>query len=232
MDGNGRWAEARGRDRSYGHLNGVESVRASVKAAIRNGVEYLTLYAFSTENWSRPREEVDMLMELFCRSVTHESRELQEQGVRVRAIGRREKMSPDVQAHLSRIEEDTSGGDKLALILALNYSAREEIACAAQELAAAAARGELAPDAIDSGMLGARLWTASYPDPDLLIRTSGERRLSNFLLWQSAYTELYFTDTLWPDFREGDFDRALEDYGLRERRYGGVSATHEQNRNR
>lgn len=222
MDGNGRWAELRHKERFYGHIQGVESVRATVKAAIRNGVRYVTLYAFSTENWERSEEEVSALMELFCRSVENETPELQRQGVRVAMIGDRSRFPSEVRQSLDRIEQETASGDKLTLILALNYSSRSELTRAARLLAARAAAGELSPQQIDEKEMAATLYTAPYPDPDLVIRTSGEMRLSNFLLWQSSYAELYFPEVLWPDFTEEEFDRAVKVYAGRDRRFGRI----------
>ncbi len=222
MDGNGRWAKQQGKERFEGHIAGVESVRASVRAALRNGVRYLTLYVFSTENWGRPAEEVDALMELFCRSVVNETDELARQGVRIRMIGERSRFSEKVRHYLAEAERRTAGSDKLTLILALNYSSRNEITRAVQQLAARAAAGALQPAEIDEQVISAALDTAEYPDPDLVIRTSGECRLSNFLLWQSSYAEMWFPEVLWPDFTEEWFDRALEEYGRRDRRYGLV----------
>lgn len=223
MDGNGRWAQERGQERIYGHINGVESVRNAVKASLRNGVKYLTLYAFSTENWGRPAEEVESLMELFCKSVVNEAPELQKQGVRVKLIGRMDMLSPKVVEHFRMIEEQTAAGDKLTLVLALNYSSKDEITRVVQRLAEQAKCGKLLPEQIDSQMISSNLDTAAFPDPDLIIRTSGECRLSNFLLWQSAYSELYFTPVLWPDFTQECYDEAIETYGLRQRRYGLVT---------
>ncbi|MBE5033352.1 isoprenyl transferase [Gallalistipes aquisgranensis] len=220
MDGNGRWAEEHGKERIFGHMNGVESVRNAVRASVRNGVRYLTLYAFSTENWGRPVQEVEALMELLCKSIVNEGRELCEQGVRVEILGDRSRMSEKVQEHLSLIERETSAGDRLTLILALNYSSRWEITRMAQRIAREAAEGKIAPEEIDQQTVAGHMATAAWPDPDLLIRTSGERRLSNFLLWQLAYTELYFTDIYWPDFTEAEFDKAIRSYQSRERRYG------------
>lgn len=222
MDGNGRWAEQRGKERYYGHAQGVESVRAAIRAAARNGVKYLTLYAFSTENWGRPAEEVDALMEILCRSVINESPELQREGAAVRIIGDRSRFSEKVREHLDRIERETAGGGRLTVILALNYSSRSEIVRAAQLLAAEAAAGRLDPAEIDEKRMAAALYTAEYPDPDLLIRTSGECRLSNFLLWQLSYAEMYFPEVLWPDFTEEEFDKAMDVYAKRERRFGLV----------
>ncbi len=222
MDGNGRWAESRGEERYVGHMQGVESVRRAVKAALRNGVEYLTLYAFSTENWGRPAEEVSALMEILCRSIIDETPELKKQGVRVRMIGDRSRFSERVQEHLAHIEAQTGEEHKLTLILALNYSSRSEIVRAAQQLAERVQRGELQLGQIDERTLSESLYTAFCPDPDLVIRTSGECRLSNFLLWQASYAEFYFPEVLWPDFTEQEFDKALEVYAARDRRFGLV----------
>lgn len=222
MDGNGRWAEQRGLERYEGHAAGIEPIRASSRAAIRHGVAFLTLYAFSTENWGRPAQEVDALMELFCQSVIHETPDMQRQGIRLRTIGDRSRFSEKVQTHLAQAEELTAGGDKLTLTLALNYSSRDEITRAVRKLAARAAAGQLAPEAIDEATIGRTLDTAADPDPDLVIRTSGEHRLSNFLLWQASYAELWFPEVLWPDFTEEEFDRAMEEYARRERRFGLV----------
>lgn len=222
MDGNGRWAELRGKDRSEGHAAGIEPVRASLRAAVRNGVRYLTLYAFSTENWGRPAAEVDALMELFCQCVANEAPELIRQGVRVCMIGDRSRFSEKVRSALESIEMQTADGKVLTLILALNYSSRSEITRAVQQIARRVAAGELAPEAITEQTLSESLDTAPWPDPDLIVRTSGEQRLSNFLLWQASYAELWFPEVLWPDFTERDFDRALEEYARRDRRFGLV----------
>jgi len=222
MDGNGRWAAQRGKERSEGHAAGVEPVRAALRAAARHGVKYLTLYAFSTENWGRPEQEVDALMELFCRSVVSETPELVRQGVEIRTIGDRSRFSERVQSYLSEAERRTAGGKTLTLILALNYSSRDELTRAARRLAAEAAAGKIAPERIDEAAVSAALDTAAFPDPDLIVRTSGECRLSNFLLWQASYAELWFPEVLWPDFTEADFDRAVEEYGRRDRRFGLV----------
>ena len=222
MDGNGRWAEWRGKERDEGHAAGVEPVRASLRAAARQGVKYLTLYAFSTENWGRPEKEVDALMELFCQSVVNETPELIRQGVRVRMIGERSRFSEKVRSYLAQVEQRTAAGETLTLILALNYSSRSEIVRAVRRIASRSAAGELDPESIDERTVCAALDTAEYPDPDLIVRTSGECRLSNFLLWQASYAELYFPDVLWPDFTEAEFDRAIEEYARRDRRFGLV----------
>ena len=222
MDGNGRWAEQQGKERYYGHLQGVESVRAVIRAALKCGVEFLTLYAFSTENWGRPAEEVDALMELFCRSVVNETPELSKQGVRVRIIGDRSRFSAKVLEHLCKIESQTAGGTKLTLVLALDYSSRSEIASAVRTIAQRAADGELQAEQICEQTVQDALYTAAFPDPDFIIRTSGECRLSNFLLWQASYAEMYFPQTLWPDFTEEEFVKAMDVYASRDRRFGLV----------
>ena len=220
MDGNGRWAEAQGKERYEGHIEGVASVKACIKAARKSGVRYLTLYVFSTENWGRPQAEVDALMQLFCQSVTKETPELVEQGVRVRFIGRRDRFSEDVRERLLHIEESTAEGDKLTLVLAFDYSSRDELVRATRSIAERVERGELKAEQIDDKLISAHLDTADMPDPDLVIRTSGECRLSNFLLWQASYAEMYFPQIMWPDFREEAFAKALEVYAERNRRYG------------
>jgi undecaprenyl diphosphate synthase len=222
MDGNGRWAGLHGKERYEGHAAGVEPVRASLRAAARWGVKYLTLYAFSTENWGRPAAEVDALMELFCRSVASETPELKRQGVRIAMIGDRSRFSDKVRRYLAEAERETAEGERLTLILALNYSSRSEITRAVQHLAREAAEGRLQADAITEQTIAGALDTAAYPDPDLIVRTSGEQRLSNFLLWQASYAELWFPEVLWPDFTEADFDRAMEEYARRDRRFGLV----------
>ena len=220
MDGNGRWAKAQGKERYEGHIEGVASVKACIKAALKYGVRYLTLYAFSTENWGRPQAEVDALMQLFCQSVAKETPELVEQGVKVRFIGRRDRFSEEVRKHLLQIEGDTAGGEKLTLVLAFDYSSRDELIRAARKIAEKVQNGELKAEDIDDKTISAHLDTVDMPDPDLIIRTSGECRLSNFMLWQASYAEMYFPQTMWPDFREEAFAKALEVYSERERRYG------------
>ena len=220
MDGNGRWAKSKGKERYEGHIEGVVSVKACIKAARKRGVRYLTLYAFSTENWGRPQAEVDALMQLFCKSVTKETPELIEQGVRVQIIGRRDRFSEEVRERLLHIEDSTKEGDKLTLVLAFDYSSRDELVRATRTVADKVQRGELRSEQINDEVISAHLDTVDIPDPDLIIRTSGECRLSNFLLWQASYAEMYFPQTMWPDFREEEFDKALEVYAQRERRYG------------
>ncbi len=222
MDGNGRWARLRGKERAAGHIQGVESVRKAIRAAAERGVSFLTLYVFSTENWGRPREEVDMLMELLCQSVVNETEELRTQGAAVKIVGDREAMSPKVNEHIERIEKATAGGNAITVILALNYSSRSEITRAARVLAEIAARGDINPREITEEVISNALYTSPYPDPDLIIRTGGDCRLSNFLLWQGAYSELYFTPVFWPDFDEAEFGKALDSYASRERRFGLV----------
>ncbi len=223
MDGNGRWAQRLGKDRCEGHIAGVESLRASVRAALRNGVKYLTLYAFSTENWGRPQQEVEAIMELFCRSVISEVEGLRQQGVKVVIIGRRSRFSERVREHLEAIERQTAEGDKLTMVLAFDYSSRSEIVAGVQALARRVAAGELSADDIDEQMVSDSLYTASIPDPDIIVRSGGECRLSNFLLWQASYAELYFPSVLWPDFGEEQFDAAVEEFARRDRRYGLVN---------
>lgn len=220
MDGNGRWAESRGLDRIHGHIQGVESVRAVLKAAIRHGVEFLTIYAFSTENWGRPREEVDKLMELLCKSILEESEELAAEGVRMKFIGNLEALPAEVRKTIRENRSEPGTENKVTLVIAVNYSSRWELTEMARKLAQEACKGEIRLEEITAETVSAHLATAGIPDPDLLIRTSGELRLSNFMLWQLSYSELYFTETLWPDFGEEDFDRAMEEYSRRSRRYG------------
>ncbi len=220
MDGNGRWAQQHGKERYEGHIAGVEAVRASIKAAVRNGVKYLTLYAFSTENWGRPDAEVAALMELFCKCVAGETPDLVKQGVRVRFIGRRDRFAAKVAELLEQIERETATGENLTLVLAFDYSSRDEITTAVRRLAQRVADGELQPDDITEGTVADSLYTAGIPDPDFIVRTSGECRLSNFLLWQASYAEMYFPQVLWPDFTQEEFDKALDEFARRNRRYG------------
>lgn len=220
MDGNGRWAEERGQGRVYGHINGVESMRKVIRAAVRRGVKFLTVYAFSTENWGRPKEEVQALMELLCKSLSNETAELKSQGVRMRFIGNVEALAEDVRAAIARSEKETGRNEKLTLVVAVNYSSRWEITRMAQKIAVQVRDEGLQIHEITDRTVADNLVTAGIPDPDLLIRTSGEQRLSNFLLWQLSYSELYFTETYWPDFDESEFDKAIAEYQKRERRYG------------
>lgn len=222
MDGNGRWAKQRGKERTEGHIAGVETIRTTLRAAMKEGVRYLTFYAFSTENWGRPTAEVNALMELLCKSVISETPELKKQGVCVRTIGDRSRFSEKVQYYLNQIEQETREGDRLTMVLALNYSSRDELRRAVQHLSKQVAEGTLKPEEIDEKRISESLDTAFMPDPDLVIRTSGEQRLSNFLMWQASYAEFYFPEVLWPDFTEEEFHRALEVYASRDRRYGLV----------
>ena len=222
MDGNGRWAKQRGKDRSEGHFAGMMALRATVKAAAEMGVKYLTGYAFSTENWGRPQAEVDALMELVCTGVEMNTPELCQEGVRVEIIGDRRRFSEKVNAALDRITSKTAQGERMTLVLALNYSSRSELTFAVQQLAQKVADGELQPSDIDEKAIAQSLYTASMPDPDLIIRTSGECRLSNFMMWQASYSEFYFTDVLWPDFGAEALEEAIKAYNGRDRRYGLV----------
>ncbi|MGH6973136.1 MAG: isoprenyl transferase [Stellaceae bacterium] len=220
MDGNGRWAKARGLPRIAGHRAGAEAVRRTLSASVELGIKYLTLFGFSSENWKRPADEVSDLMGLLRHYIRGEIAELHRNGVRLRVIGERAKLPADVVGMIDNAETLTAGNDRLNLSIALSYGGRAEIALAARRLAEDVASGQLAPDAIDEDTFAARLLTAGIPDPDLLIRTSGEQRISNFLLWQTAYAELVFTPTLWPDFAKGDLEKAVRDFHGRDRRYG------------
>jgi len=220
MDGNGRWAQARGLPRIAGHRRGAEAVRRAVTAAGELGIPYLTLFGFSSENWKRPLEEVDDLMGLLRHYLRGEIAELHRSGVRLRVIGERGRLAPDIVTLIANAEELTRDNPGVNLTIALSYGGRAEIIAAVRTVAAKAAAGELPPAAIDEEVISRHLFTADIPDPDLLIRTSGEQRISNFLLWQCAYSELVFTKTLWPDFGRADLELAIADYGGRERRYG------------
>ncbi len=222
MDGNGRWAKQRGKPRLAGHEAGSESVRRVLNYCRDVGVRYLTLYAFSTENWSRPQDEVFGLMELLGSFIAKYERDLIERQVRLRVIGRREDLSMELRQALARIERETADFER-QLIVALSYSGRSELARAARQIAIEVRDGLLAPQDVDEETLAARLYAPDVPDPDLIIRTSGELRISNFLLWQCAYSEFYVTPVLWPDFGEDDFKAALAAYNMRERRYGGLT---------
>jgi undecaprenyl diphosphate synthase len=223
MDGNGRWAQQRGLPRARGHEAGAESVRAIIHACREVGVKYLTLYAFSVENWTRPREEIGGLMALLIRFLKAEEAQLHEKRIRLSVIGRLEDLPPEVREGLERVMAATAGYDAGRLILALSYGGRTEIAAAARRIAEEVKAGRLEPAAVDEALFARHLYAPDVPDPDLLIRTSGEIRLSNFLLWQASYAELYFTPVLWPDFREEQFREALREYGRRQRRFGDIS---------
>ena len=220
MDGNGRWAEQRRRPRSFGHQAGLKALRRTVEHCGRLGVAQLTVFAFSSENWNRPKREVSRLMDLFMRALDKEARELHENNVRVRFIGDLSAFSPELQQKVRRAEEQTHGNDRMLLNVAANYGGRWDIVNAARALAADVAAGRLRPDQIDDALFAGRLALAGCGDPDLFIRTGGEMRISNFLLWQSAYTELYFTPVLWPDFDSAALDQAVAAFRSRERRFG------------
>jgi len=222
MDGNGRWARQRGWPRLRGHREGANSVRAILRACRRAGVQYLTLYAFSVENWVRPRAEISGLMGLLRKFLREQEHELHEHQVRLRVIGRPQDLPAAVQRELNRVLAATAHYTGGQLILALSYGSRAEITDAARRIAADVQAGRLRPEDVTEQALAARLYAPDVPDPDLLIRTSGEMRVSNFLLWQISYAELYVTDVLWPDFREAEFQRALDDYARRHRRFGGL----------
>lgn len=223
MDGNGRWAKKHGRERLYGHMNGVESVRAVLETAVEIGVKYLTLYTFSTENWNRPKEEVDGLMNLLMQNLVKELPTFHKNNVRLRAIGDRKMLPDEARRLLENCENETKEHDRTTLVLALSYSSRWEITEMVRTVAEKVANGEIKAEQITEATVCDNLATAGIPDPDLLIRTSGEYRLSNYLLWQLAYTEMYFTDTLWPDFRREELLKAIEDFNRRERRFGKTS---------
>ncbi len=223
MDGNGRWAEKNGQERTFGHEHGVESVRSVLEGAGEIGVEYLTLYAFSTENWGRPKEEVDALMGLLVHSITNETDELMQKNVRLRVIGDVESLPAEVQEKLQWCINTLAQNTGLTLVLALSYSSKWEIVRAVSRIAANVKADVLSVDDINNELIDQYLNTAGMPDPELLIRTSGESRISNFLLWQIAYSELYFTPTLWPDFRKEDLFQAIYDFQQRERRFGKTS---------
>jgi undecaprenyl diphosphate synthase len=222
MDGNGRWAKGKGAARIFGHRNAIEAVRSVIEGAGELGVEYLTLYAFSTENWGRPKEEVNALMELLVNTLKKEINSLHKNKVRLKTIGDTSKLPFDCRVNLREAMDQTAHNTGLTLFIALNYSGRWEILKAAKEIAQKVEKGELVTSQIDEAMFSSHLETQQIPDPELLIRTSGEMRVSNFLLWQIAYTEIYITPTLWPDFRKEDLYVAICEYQKRERRFGKV----------
>jgi len=224
MDGNGRWAAARGLPRAEGHRRGVEALRRTIRAAGEIGISYVTIFSFSAENWSRPPSEVGELMGLLRRFIRNDLAELHQSNVRVRIIGERQPLAPDIGRLLTEAEDLTKGNDGLTLVVAFNYGARQEIARAARRVAEEVARGGLAPASITEETFGNYLDAPDVPAPDLIIRTSGEQRLSNFLLWQSAYSELAFVPTYWPDFDRAALEAAIRDYQQRERRFGGLVA--------
>jgi undecaprenyl diphosphate synthase len=222
MDGNGRWAHRHGLPRGEGHRRGVEALRRAVRFAGRRGIRYLTLFSFSSENWSRPDEEIEGLFNLVRIFIRSDLAELRRNDVRVRVIGERRDLPPDIRSLIEEAEGQTFGNRGLQLVVAFNYGARDEIVRAVRRLSERVGRGEIAPAAIDQQAFAQALDTAGMPDPDLIIRTSGEQRISNFLLWQAAYAELIFIPVLWPDFGDEDFEGALQEFASRERRYGGV----------
>jgi len=224
MDGNGRWAAARGLPRREGHRRGVEALRNIVKAAGDLGIRYLTIYSFSAENWSRPADEIEDLMGLLRRFVRNDLADLHKNDVRVRIIGERSTLKPDIRALLNEAEELTKDNRGPTLVVAFNYGAQQEIAAAARKLAEQVARGEISPAQIDVAKIAENLETKDIPDPDLIIRTSGEQRLSNFLLWQAAYAEFVFVQTHWPDFDKAALEAAVAEFHKRERRFGGLTA--------
>lgn len=230
MDGNGRWAKRRGLQRVSGHRNGVNAVRNLIEASAETGIRYLTIYAFSTENWARPGIEIAALMELMIQSLNNETDTLVKNNIRLRTIGDSNRLAADVRQRLAETEDITAACTGLNLIVALSYGSRWEIASAAKQLAADVKNGTVDCESIDEAVFEKYLTTAGIPDPDLLIRTSGEMRISNFLLWQMAYTELYITDILWPDFGKEDLFKAIIDYQNRERRFGKTSKQIENNK--
>ncbi|PSJ59849.1 isoprenyl transferase [Pseudaminobacter soli (ex Li et al. 2025)] len=224
MDGNGRWAKARGLPRLAGHKAGVEALRKTVRAAAAQGIRWLTVYAFSSENWSRPKSEVSDLMGLLKLFIRRDLAELHQHGVRVRIVGDRVGLKPDIAALLDEAEALTAGNDAINLVIAFNYGSRDEIVRAVRKIAEQAAAGQIVPSEISAETFAAALDTADIPDPDLVIRTSGEMRLSNFLLWQAAYSEFIFMPCYWPDFTSEHLAEALEQFAARERRFGGLAA--------
>lgn len=220
MDGNGRWAAKRGLPRSLGHKKGAERVQEIARAAGEMGIKYLTLYAFSTENWQRSAEEVDALMGLLRQYLKSELSELQKNGVRIIFIGERDMLPADISEAMYRLEAETQNNDKMTLCIALSYGSRQEIVGAVRKIAALSKRGDISPEEIDEKMFSDMLYTKGIPDPDLVVRTSGEQRVSNYLLWQLAYAEFYFSDVLWPDFDRGELEKIVKNFQTRERRYG------------
>lgn len=222
MDGNGRWANAQGLSRVAGHKQGVDSVKALIRGCIDHGIPYLTIFAFSSENWNRPANEVKALMDLFSNALETQTRKLNENGVRLRLVGDLSKFSDRIQQLAQKAQAETAANDRLTFSVAVNYGGRWDITQACQSIARKVSTGEVVASEIDEQMVAAHLSTSGVPDPDLFIRTSGEYRISNFMLWQAAYSEFYFTDILWPDFDEAAFTQALLKYTNRDRRFGGV----------
>ena len=224
MDGNGRWAQKKGAMRIFGHRNAIAAVRDAIEGSAELGVEYITLYAFSTENWSRPKEEINALMEILVQAITDEVPTMMKNNIRLETIGDTDTLPDTCRKHLEMGKEKTKANTGMTVVLALSYSGRWEISLAVQEIVKKVVSGEVAVEAIDQHLIGSHLNTANIPDPELLIRTSGEIRISNFMLWQLAYTELYFTDVLWPDFRKKDLHEAILAFQKRERRFGKTGA--------
>ncbi len=222
MDGNGRWARKKGKSRNEGHRVGIEKIREMVEICLDIGIKFLTIYAFSCQNWKRPREEVNFLMKRFERYLDKEGQELKRKGVRLKVIGRKKELSQALQKKIEKTMRMTRNNDKLHLNLAINYGGQEEIVDAVKKIAEEIRKGTLASQEIDVDLFGKYLYTEHQPYPDLLIRTSGEQRISNFLLWQIAYAELWITPTLWPDFEKEEFIKAIRDYASRKRRFGGL----------
>jgi len=229
MDGNGRWAKRRGLSRSVGHKEGSKTLKKIVKYCDTLGIKYLTVYAFSTENWKRPKDEVDTLMSLLLEYLKNAEKELGGNSVRIRVIGNIKGLSPEIQNEIERVTKSTEKNTGICLNIALNYGSRSEITEAVKEIAKDVKKGMVEISDIDENVISSRLYTSGIPDPDLLIRTSGEMRISNFLLWQSAYSEFWYTNVLWPDFSEADLLQAIADYQVRNRRYGGVEVENENN---
>ncbi|MFN4211334.1 MAG: isoprenyl transferase [Devosia sp.] len=224
MDGNGRWAKARGKRRTEGHIEGVKALRNLVQLCIRYGVAHLTVFSFSSENWTRPKDEISFIFNLLRRFVASDLQNLIRNNVRVRIIGSREGLEPSLVRLIEDVEAKTASNTGLVLIVAFNYGGKAEIADATRRIAREVAAGRLSPEAITEDTIAGALYTAGLPDPDLIIRTSGEQRISNFLLWQAAYSEFVFVDEYWPDFDEASFVRVLETFALRDRRFGGIEA--------
>ena len=222
MDGNGRWAKRRGLPRSAGHQAGADALKKIVTECNKMGIKYITVYAFSTENWKRPKDEVDFLMNLLLSYLKDAERSLAGENVVIRAIGSREELSEEIREQILKTEEFTKNNTGIVMNIALNYGSRDEIVNAAREIAKKAVSGEITPDDIDAEMISNHLYTKNQPDPDFIIRTSNEQRLSNFMMWQASYSEFYFTERLWPDFSVKDLHKAIIEYQSRDRRYGGV----------
>lgn len=229
LDGNGRWANKRFMPRKMGHVQGAKQVELICEEAWRMGIKYLTVYAFSTENWSRPQDEVDAIMGLLRKYMETCTEIADKNDMRVRVIGERSRLAPDMIEKITELEDESKGHNGLNFTIALNYGSRDEMLRAMRRMASDCAAGKIAPEQIDKDVFEAYLDTAGIPDPDLLIRTSGEQRLSNYLLWQMAYTEFYFTDVLWPDFDKKELEKAVMQYNKRDRRYGGVKETKDGN---